>query len=53
MGKSTIHDIMKKKDKEKLKTFQTEVQDNDCTKRRKIVRRADYNTQDKAFFLWF
>ena len=50
VGKSTVHDIVK--NKAKLQTFLTEIQDGDCTKRR-IVRRANLDALDKAVYLWF
>ncbi len=51
VGKSTVYDIIK--NEEKLKTFQTEVEDGDCIKKRKIVRRADFSELDRAVYLWF
>ena len=39
--KSTSTDIIKYKDK--LKSFQTEVQEGDYTKKWEIVRKADHN----------
>ena len=51
VGKSTVHDIMK--NKAKLQTFLTEIQDGDCTKKRRIVRRANLDALDKAVYLWF
>ena len=51
IGKSTDHD--KIKNEGKLQTFLTEVQDGDSIKKRRIVRRSDYDELDKAVFLWF
>ena len=51
VGKSTVHDMMK--NKAKLQTFLTEVQDGDCIKKRRIVRRANLYALDKAVYLWF
>ena len=51
IGKSTVHDIIKNEDK--LQTFLTEVQDGDSIKKRRIVRRSDYDELDKAVFLCF
>ena len=54
IGKSTVHDIIKNEDNEdKVQTFLTEVQDSDSIKKRRIVRRSDYDELDKAVFLWF
>ena len=39
VGKSTVHDMMK--NKAKLQTFLTEIQDGDCIKKKRIVRRAN------------
>ena len=50
-AKSTIHNIVK--NKAKLQTFLTEIQDGDCIKRRCIVRRANLEELDKAVYLWF
>ena len=50
-AKSTVHDIVK--NKVKLQTFLTELQDGDCIKKRRIVRRADLEELDKAVYLWF
>ena len=50
VGKSTIHDIVK--NKAKLQTFLTEIQDGDCTKGR-IIRRPNLDALDKAVYLWF
>ena len=49
IGKSTDHD--KIKNEGKLQTFLTEVQDGDSIKKRRIVRRSDYDELDKAVFL--
>ena len=49
IGKSTDHD--KIKNEGKLQTFLTEVQDGDSIKRRRIVRRSDYDELDEAVFL--
>ena len=38
---------------DKLKTFQSQLQNEDCTKKRCIVRTADFPAVDKAVFLWF
>ena len=46
MGKSTVHDI----NQDNLKSFQIEVQEGDFTKKRGIVRKADYNELDRMFF---
>ena len=51
VGKSTVHDIVK--NKAKLQTFLTEIQDGDCTKKRWIVIRANLDALDKAVYLWF
>ena len=54
IGKSIVHDIIKNEDNEdKMQTFLTEVQDGDSIKKRRIVRRSDYDELDKAVFLWF
>ena len=45
-AKSTVHDIVK--NKVKLQTFLTELQDGDCIKKRRIVRRADLEELDKS-----
>ena len=49
--KSTVFDIIKSEDK--LKAFQSQLQNEDCTKKRCIVRTADFSDVDKAVFLWF
>ena len=49
IGKSTDHETIKNEDK--LQTFLTEVQDGDSIKKRRIVRRSDYDELDKAVFL--
>ena len=41
------------KSEDKLKTFQKEVEDGDCIKKRNIVKKADFAELDKAFYLWF
>ena len=46
IGKSTDHDKINK-----LQTFLTEVQDGDSIKKRRTVRRSDYDELDKAVFL--
>lgn len=51
IGKSTVFDIIKSEDK--LKTFQSQLQNEDCTKKCCIVRKADFPDVDKAVFLWF
>ena len=51
IGKSTVHDIIKNEDK--VQTFLTEVQDGDSIKKRRIVKRPDYDELDKTVFLWF
>ena len=51
VGKSTVHDIVK--NQAKLQTFLTEIQDGDCIKKRRIVRRANLEALDKAVYLWF
>ncbi len=51
IGKSTVHDIIKSK--AKLQTFMIEIEDGDCIKKRKIVRRADLHELDRAVYLWF
>ncbi len=50
-AKSTIHDIVK--NKAKYQAFLTEIQDGDCIKKRRIVRRANLEELDKAVYLWF
>lgn len=50
-AKSTVHDIMK--NKTKLTTFLTEIEDGACVKKRRIVRRAHLEKLDKAVYLWF
>ena len=37
----------------KLENFQEEVEEADCIKKRKIVRRVNYEELDKAIYLWF
>ena len=49
--KSTVHDIVKSK--EKLKAFLKEIEDGSCVKKRRIVRRANLEDLDKAVYLWF
>ena len=44
VGKSTVHDIVKSQ--AKLETFQKEVEEGDCIKKRKIVWRADFEELD-------
>ena len=51
IGKSTIDDIAKSK--EKLQAFQKEIEDGDCIKKRKTVKKADLLSLDKAVYLWF
>ena len=51
IGKSTVFDIIKSEDK--LKTFQSQLQNEDCTKKCCIIRTAHFPDVDKAFFLWF
>ena len=46
-----MHDIVKSQ--AKLESFQKEVEEGDCVKKRKIVRRANYEELDKAVYLWF
>ena len=48
IGKLTVFDI---KSEDKLKTFQSQLQNEDCTKERCIVRTADF-PDNKAVFLW-
>ena len=50
-SKTTVHDIVK--NQEKLHDFITEIQDGDCMKNRKTIRRADLSLLDKAVYLWF
>ena len=46
--------LFKNEDNEdKVQTFLTEVQDGDSIKKRRIVRRSDYDELDNAVFLWF
>ena len=45
------HDIVKSESK--LRSFMKEIEDGDCIKKRKIVRRADLDLVDKAVYLWF
>ena len=49
-GRPTVHNIVKSEDK--LKTFQTELED-DCAKKRRAIRRSDLPELDKATHLWF
>ena len=51
VGKSTVQDMVK--NKAKLQTFLTEIQDGDCIKKKWIVRRANLDALDKAVYLWF
>ena len=51
VGKSTVHYMVK--NKAKLQTFLTEIQDGDCIKKKRIVRRANLDALDKAVYLWF
>ena len=51
IGKSTVRDIVNSE--QKLKAFQSQLQDEDCAKRRCIVPMADLPDVDKAVFLWF
>ena len=46
-----MFDIIKSDDK--LKTFQSQLQNEDCTKKRCIIRMANFPDVDKAVFLWF
>ena len=48
IGKLTVFDI---KSEDKLKTFQSQLQNKDCTKKRCIIRTVDF-PDDKAVFLW-
>ena len=52
VGKSTVHDMVKNKAK-LHQTFLTEIQDGDCIKKKRIVRRANLDALDKAVYLWF
>lgn len=47
--------LMTVKNKVKLQTFLTKIQDGDCFKKRQIVRRASLEELDKAVYLsnWF
>ncbi len=47
VGRSTVHDIVK--NEAKLKRFATEIEEGDCIKKRKIVRRPEFSELDKAF----
>ena len=49
VGKKTVHDIVKSK--HKLQTFHSEIRDIEGLKKRKIVRRADFEQLDKADLL--
>ena len=49
LPKSTVHDIVK--NKTKLQTFLTEIQEGDCIKKKKVVRRSDFKELDKAVSL--
>ena len=49
VGKSTVHDIVK--NKAKLQTFLTDIQEGDCIKKRKVVRRSDFQELDEAVYL--
>ena len=51
VGKSTVHNIVKKKAKNQ--TFLTEIQEGHCIKKRRIVRRTNIDALDKAVYLWF
>ena len=51
IGKSTVFDIIKSEDK--LKTFQSQLPNEDCMKKGCIVRTADFPDVDKVVFLWF
>ena len=50
IGKSTVFDI---KLEDKLKAFQSQLQNENCMKKRCIIRTADFFDVDKAVFLWF
>ena len=50
IGKLTVFDIIKSEDK--LKGFQSQLQNADCTKKCCIVRTDDFPDVDKAVFLW-
>ena len=50
IGRPTVHDIVKSEDK--LKTFQTELED-DCAKKQRAIRRSHLPELDKAMYLWF
>ena len=51
IGKSTVSDIVKSK--AKLEEFQTEIDDGDCTKKPRVVRKSDFPELDRAVYLWF
>ena len=51
IGKSTVFNIIKSEDE--LKTFQSQLQNEDCAKKCCIVKTADFPDVDKAVFLWF
>ena len=50
VAKSTVHNIVKSK--AKLQTFLTEILEGECIKKRKVVRRSDFQELDKAVYLW-
>jgi len=50
IGKSTVFNI---KLEDKLKAFQSRLQNGNCMKKRCIIRTADFFDVDKAVFLWF
>ena len=49
--KSTVHGVVKSE--EKLRAFQKEINDGNCIKKRKTVKKADLLELDKAVYLWF
>ena len=55
VGKSTVDNIMKIE--KKLHDFQNELEDSDCIKKRKTVKKADLlaldKVLDKVVYLWF
>ena len=51
VGKSTAYDL--KASKQKIMKFATETQDEQCLKKRCIVRKANDEDFDKAVHIWF
>ena len=51
VGWSTVHDTQK--NEAKLQHFMTKIEDGECIKKRRTVRRADLHELDEDVYLWF